>query len=105
MTSNEAFNLIAAVDLSTVANVATALTVLTAVVFGLIEMRHARKEREERAALVAVQAILTPAWMKSMVLVQAIPDGATASKIEADQRVLEAAHSIALILEGLGYAV
>ena len=62
MTSHEAFNLIAAVDLSTVANIATALTVLTAVVFGLIEMRRARKEREERAALVAVQAILTPAW-------------------------------------------
>jgi len=93
------------VDLSTVANIATALTVLTAVIFGLIEMRHARKEREERAAFVAVQAILTPAWMKSMVLVQAIPEGATAAKIEADPRVLEAAQSIGIILEGLGYAV
>ena len=92
-------------DLSTVANIATALTVLTAVIFGLIEMRHARKEREERAASVAVQAILTPAWMKSMVLVQAIPEGATAAKIEADPRVLEAAQSIGIILEGLGYAV
>lgn len=92
-------------DLSTVANIATALTVLTAVIFGLIEMRHARKEREERAAFVAVQAILTPAWMKSMVLVQAIPEGATAAKIEADPRVLEAAQSIGIILEGLGYAV
>jgi hypothetical protein len=101
----DAFRQIDAVDLSTVANVATALTVLTAVVFGLIEMRHARKEREERAAFVAVQAILTPAWMRSMVLVQAIPDGATASEIEADPRVLEAAQSIGLILEGLGYAV
>ena len=92
-------------DLSTVANIATALTVLTAVIFGLIEMRHARKEREERAAFVAVQAILTPAWMKSMVLVQAIPEGATAAKIEADPRVFEAAQSIGIILEGLGYAV
>ena len=92
-------------DLSTVANIATALTVLTAVIFGLIEMRHARKERDERAAFVAVQAILTPAWMKSMVLVQAIPEGATAAKIEADPRVLEAAQSIGIILEGLGYAV
>ena len=92
-------------DLSTVANIATALTVLTAVIFGLIEMRHARKEREERAAFVAVQAILTPAWMKSMVLVQAISEGATAAKIEADPRVLEAAQSIGIILEGLGYAV
>ena len=43
MTSNNAFEQIAAVNLSTVANIATALTVLTAVVFGLIEMRRARK--------------------------------------------------------------
>ncbi len=43
-------------------------------------MRHARKEREERAAFVAMQAILTPAWMRSMVLVQSIPEGATAEK-------------------------
>jgi hypothetical protein len=105
VTLNEAFRQIDAVDLSTIANIATALTVLSAVVFGLIEMRHARKEREERAAFVAVQAILTPAWMRSMVLVQTIPDGATASKIEADPRVLEAAQSIGIILEGLGYAV
>src|SRR5438132_9472193 len=68
-------------------------------------MRHARKEREERAAFVAVQAILTPAFMRSMVLVQAIPEGSTAAKIEADPRVLEAAQSIGLILEGLGYTV
>jgi len=38
VTSNDAFEQIGAVDLSTVANIATALTVLTAVVFGLIEM-------------------------------------------------------------------
>src|SRR5260370_38068437 len=40
-----------------------------------------------------------------MVLVQAIPEGSTAAKIEADPRVLEAAQSIGLILEGLGYTV
>ena len=67
MTSNKTFEQIAAVNLSTVANIATALTVLTAVVFGLIEMRRARKEREERAAFVAVQAILRPAWIGSTV--------------------------------------
>ncbi len=72
---NVGFQQIGAVDLSTVANIATALTVLTAVIFGVIEMRHARKEREERAAFVAVQAILTPAWMDSMTLVQAIAEG------------------------------
>jgi hypothetical protein len=70
---NDGFQQIGAVDLSTVANIATALTVLTAVIFGVIEMRHARKEREERAAFVAVQAILTPAWMDSMTLVQQLP--------------------------------
>src|SRR4030095_14818873 len=103
--SHDDFAQIVRVDLSTVANIATALTVLTAVAFGLIEMRHARKEREERAAFVALQAILTPAWIESMTLVEGIPDGATASEIEADPRVLEAAQSIGLILEGLGYAV
>jgi hypothetical protein len=103
--SNDAFAQIAAVELSTVANIATALTVLTAVVFGVIEMRRARKEREERAAFVAVQAILTPAWMESMSVVQAISDGTTPSQIEADPRLFQAVQSIACILESLGYAV
>jgi hypothetical protein len=102
---NVRFQQIGAVDLSTVANIATALTVLTAVVFGLIEMRRARKEREERAAFVAVQAILTPAWMDSMTLVQAISDGTTPSEIETDPRLFKAVQSIACILESLGYAV
>jgi hypothetical protein len=105
VTSNNAFEQIASVDLSTVANIATAFTVLTAVVFGLIEMRRARKDREERAAFVAVQAILTPAWMQSMSLVQAIPDGTTASQIESDPRLFQAVQSIACILESLGYSV
>ena len=105
MTSNNAFEQIAAVNLSTVANIATALTVLTAVVFGLIEMRRARKEREERAAFIAVQAILTPAWITSMTLVQVISEGTTHAQIEADPRLFQAVQSIACILESLGYAV
>jgi len=105
MASNKAFEQIGAVDLSTLANIATALTVLTAVVFGLIEMRRARKDREERAAFVAVQAILTPAWIDSMTLVQAISEGTTPAKIEADPRLFQAVQSIACILESLGYAV
>src|SRR5262249_8499813 len=105
VTSNDPFEQIAAVDLSTVANIATALTVLTAVVFGLVEMRRARKERAERAAFVAVQAILTPAWIQSMTLVQAISEGTTPSQIEADARLFQAVQSIACILESLGYAV
>jgi len=93
------------VDLSTIANVATALTVLTGAGFGLIEARRARKDREERAAFAALDAILTPEWMKSIVIVHAIPEGTSAADIEADPRVLEATHIIGITLEGLGYAV
>src|SRR4029453_13394212 len=93
------------VDLSTIANVATALTVLTGVAFGLIEMRRARREREERAAFAAVQALLTPEWMKSMILVHNIPDDPAASFNQGDARVLDAAHAVGVILEGVGYSV
>jgi hypothetical protein len=92
-------------DISTIANVATALTVLTGVAFGLLEARRARQDREERAAFAAVQALMTPAWVKSAVIVRGIPDGATAADIEADPRVLEAAQSVSFILEGIGYSV
>ncbi len=92
-------------DLSTLANIATALTVLTGVVFGLIEMRRARRDREERAAFTAVQALMSPEWMSSSLIVAAIPEGASAAAIEADPRTLEAALKIATIMEGLGYSV
>src|SRR5436309_9177540 len=94
-----------AVDLATIANVATALTVITGVGFGLVEAQRSRRARQERAAFAAVQAILTPEWMKSMVVVHSIPDGSSASAIEADPRVLDAAHAVGIILEGLGYSV
>lgn len=92
-------------DLSTIANLATALAVLIAVIFGLIEMRRARRDREERAAFAAVQAILTPEWMRSMLVVHNILDNASASMIEADGRILDAASAVGIILEGLGYSV
>lgn len=92
-------------DLSTLANVATALTVLTALAFGVLEMRRARQERAERAAFAAVQALLTPEWIRSMIVVQGIPDGSSASAIEADARVLNAVWAVGVILEGLGYSV
>ena len=92
-------------DLSTLANVATALTVLTAVGFGLLETRRARHERAERAAFAAVQAILTPEWMRSMIIVHSIPDGCKPSQIEADAHVLAAVQAVGMILEGLGYSV
>jgi hypothetical protein len=93
------------VDLSTIANVATALTVLTGVAFGLIEMRRARRDREERAAFAAVQALMTPEWMSSSMIVASIPEGTTASELANDQRTLEAALKIATIMEGIGYSV
>ena len=92
-------------DLSTVANIATALTVLTGVGFGLIEMRRARRDREERAAFAAVQALMTPEWMSSSMIVASIRDGTSAQEIEGDRRVLEACLKIATIMEGLGYSV
>lgn len=92
-------------DLSTIANLATALTVLTAVIFGLVEMRRARRDREERAAFNAVQAILTPQWMRSMLIIHNLPDTATAAEIENDTRIFEAASVVGITLEGLGYSV
>ncbi len=92
-------------DLSTVANVATALTVITGVGFGLVEAQRSRRARQERAAYAAVQALLSPEWMKSMITVHSIPDGSSASAIEASADVLNAAHSVGVILEGLGYSV
>ena len=94
-----------ALDLSTIANVATALTVITGVAFGLIEMRRARQEREERAAFTAVQAVMSPEWMSSAVIVAAIPDGTEAEEIEREPRLLEACLKIATIMEGIGYSV
>ena len=92
-------------DVATIANVATALTLIAGVGFGLVEAYRSRRLRQERAAFAAVQAILTPEWIKSMVVVHSIPDGSSASAIEADPRVLDAAHAVGIILEGLGYSV
>jgi hypothetical protein len=93
-------------DLSTLANIATALTVLTAVIFGLIETRRLRRDREERAALEAVHAMLTPAFMDSFLLIQTIlPDDASPHDVESSMETLRAARSVGLVVEGLGYAV
>ena len=68
-------------------------------------MRRARREREERAAFAAVQAILTPEWMRSMLVVHNISDNATATSIEKDPRLLDAACAVGVTLEGIGYSV
>jgi hypothetical protein len=92
-------------DLGTIANVATALTLIAGVGFGLVEAQRSRRAREERATFAAIQAILTPEWIKSMLVVHKIPDGSSASEIETDARALEAAQAVGVILEGLGYSV
>src|SRR5436305_3183176 len=94
-----------AVDISTIANVATAVTVLTGVIFGWFEVRHLRREREERAAFELLHAMLTSEWLRSAVLVDSAPDDIDPAQLEADARLLEAYHSIGLILEAVGYAV
>ena len=81
-------------DLSTIANVATSLTVLVGVAFGLVEMRRVRREREERAAFAAVQALMSPEWMSSAVLVAAMPDGTSPVEIEKNERLLDATQEV-----------
>lgn len=93
------------VDLGTIANVATALTVITGVGFGLIEAQRSRRARQERAAYAAVQALLSPEWMRSMIAVHNIPDNSSAAAIEADANLLHSAHSVGVTLEGIGYSV
>ncbi len=92
-------------DVSTIANVATAITVITGGVFGWFEVRHLRREREERAAFELLHAMLTSEWLRSAVLVDSVPDNVDPLILENDARLLDAAHSIALILEAVGYAV
>lgn len=95
----------AGMDIGTIANVATAITVLTGVIFGLFEVRHFRREREERAAFYLLQTMLTNAWLRSAVAVDTLPDNVAPEVLENDPKMLDAAHSIGLILEAVGYAV
>jgi len=95
----------AGMDISTIANLATAVAVLTGVIFGWFEVRHFRREREERAAFYLLQTMLTGAWLRSAVAVDTLPDNVAPEILEADPKMLDAAHSIGLILEAVGYAV
>src|SRR4029077_18010609 len=92
-------------DLSTVANVATALAVITGVGIGLVAAQRSRRAREEPAAYAAVQALLSQAWLKSMIVAHSIPHGSSATAIEVNDELLNAVHSVGVTLEGLGYSV
>jgi hypothetical protein len=76
----------------------------TAVIFVLSNAPHVAATGGTRR-LAAVQAILTPQWMRSMLIVHNIPDNATATEIENDTRIFEAASVVGITLEGLGYSV
>jgi hypothetical protein len=92
-------------ELGTIANVATAAAVITGVAFGLAEVARVRREREERIAFEVVHAMLTAEWIRSIFVVQGLPEGILPADIEADPRKLDAAHAVAVTLETLGYSV
>ncbi len=92
-------------DISTLANIATALTLILGGLFGLTEARRLRRDREERAALEAVHAMLTPAYMESVLVVQTVPENATPAEIQSDTKTLTAVRLVGIVIEGLGYAV
>ena len=75
------------------------------VIFALVEARRLRRDREERAALEAVHAMLTPAYMDSFLIVQTIRDDATAEEIESNPTTLGAVRSVGVVIEALGYSV
>ena len=92
-------------DTSTIANVATAIAVVVGLVLGILELRRARQERRERASFEVVHAIMTAHWIDSAPLVRSLDESLTPEKLQADRTLLQAAHSVAFILEALGYAV
>jgi hypothetical protein len=92
-------------DISTIANLATAIAVAVGLVFGILEIRHARREREERASFEVVHAIMTSHWIDSAPIVRSLDETLTPEDLRADRVLLQAAHSVAFILEALGYAV
>ena len=92
-------------EISAIANLATAIAVVVGLVFGVLEVRHVRREREERASFEVVHAIMTTHWIDSAPIVRGIDETLTPADLQADHTLLQAAHSVAFILEALGYAV
>lgn len=92
-------------DISTLANIATAIAVVTGLVFGVFEVRHARQERADRAAFEVVHAIMTSHWIDSAPFVRAMDESLSPHQMKEDPELLQAVHSVAFVLEALGYAV
>jgi len=92
-------------DIGAIANLATAVAVVVGLIFGILEIRHSRQEREERASFEVVHAIMTEHWIDSAALVRSLDETLTPEQLQSDPVALHAAHSVAFILEALGYAV
>ena len=92
-------------DVTTIANLATAIAVVVGLIFGILEVRHIRQERDERASFEVVHAIMTEHWIDSAPIVRSLDETSSPENLQADPALLQAAHSVAFILEALGYAV
>jgi len=92
-------------NLNALSNFATTLTVLVAILFGMFEIRKARQERAERAAFSVISAIMSPMWINSLITVLLMPTSISVEDIQKDPKLMKAVHSIAFVMEAIGYAV
>jgi hypothetical protein len=92
-------------NLNTLANFATTVTVLVAILFGLLEIRKARQERAERAAFSVISTVMSPTWIDSLNTVLLMPESISVEDIRRDPTLTKAVHSIAFLMEAIGYAV
>ena len=92
-------------NLNTLANFATTLTVLVAILFGLFEIRKARHERAERAAFSVISTVMSSAWIDSLNTVLLMPASISVEDIQNDPKLTKAVHSIAFLMEAIGYSV
>ena len=92
-------------DLGTVANVVTASAAVIALVVGTGQLLHLRAERRERAAFEIVHATQTPEYIRSIMVVFALPDAAGPEAIEAHPEARNSVDAVCITFEALGYAV
>jgi len=92
-------------DLGTLANVVTASAAVIALVVGTGQLLHLRAERRERAAFEIVHATQTPEYIRSIMVVFALPDAAGPEEIEARPEARNSVDAVCITFEALGYAV
>lgn len=104
-TVERVINALAGSRTGTIASLVTATAATVAVVRGAIEIRRIRKERRERAAFETLHATQTPDYIRSIMLVFALPVGAGPEAIEGRPEQRAAVDAVCIIFEALGYAV